>query len=103
MVDPRWSEKIATPASFGTDEAAKAPQQSQNQDSRWGAPLVQDTGAMRRDEVSWPTLTGQNMEGTNNAFDTTFWNTATQQDNEQRERGGLRGRWTRPDATGLVT
>ena len=102
MVDPRWSEKIATPASFGTNEAAQAPNRKASGDDRWGAPLVQDVGARRPDEVSGPTLTGQNMEGTNNAFDTTFWNTATQQDNEQRERGGLRGRWDRPDATGLV-
>ena len=102
MVDPRWSEKIATPASFGTNEAAQAPNRKASGDDRWGAPLVQDVGARRTDEVNWPTLTGQNMEGTNNAFDTTFWNTAAKQDDEQRERGGLRGRWDRPDATGLV-
>src|SRR5690606_24497077 len=46
-------------------------------------------------------LTGQNLEGPTNAFDTTFWETANKQNDEQATRG-LRDRWTRPDATGVV-
>jgi hypothetical protein len=46
------------------------------------------------------TTTGQNLTSTGNAFDTDFWEAAARQDKEQTT---LTGRWSRPDATGVVT
>lgn len=93
MAQPNWSQKVATPASFGTPEAAAAKAPAPGNKPNWSQQV--EPG------VSWSTLTGQNMEGTNNAFDTDFWNTATRQDEEQRTRG-MGDRWTRKDATGVV-
>lgn len=96
MAQPNWSTKVATPASFGTPEAKQANEKTF--DSGSGQP---QWGQQVEPGVSWSTLTGQNMEGPNNAFDTDFWNTATQQDKESQTQG-LGERWTRPDATGVV-
>lgn len=91
-VSPRWSQQGPTPASFGTPEAAAAPRTG----TRW-----QTATPDQLPQTSWSTLTGQNLEGTSNAFDTTFWETAAKQDREQSTRG-MDQRWTRPDATGVA-
>src|SRR3954464_10526032 len=105
-VEPRWSQNVVTPEAIGTKEAKQAgtgARPSPNGlDSRWG----QQVNAGNADDVtgggvSWATLTGQNMTGTNNAFDTTFFQTQTQQDEESATQG-LGQRWKRKDATGIV-
>ena len=97
--DPRFSWNRATPASVGTPEAA---QQQQNRSANADARFSWSSNAPAGEAgVSWATLRGQNMEGPNNAFDTTFWKTATRQ-NEEANAQPMGERWRRPDATGLV-
>lgn len=92
--NPRWTFNGATPAAVGTPEARTVPQS--------GAPQwTFKAPGPGFEQVSWTTLTGQNMEGTHNAFDTTFWETARKQDEESATQG-LGQRWSRPDATGVV-
>lgn len=104
--DPQWSDRTVTPASFGTGEAAEAQrtQTSPNSDSPFARQVVSPDGTpgvAAAQDMTWSTATGQNLEGPTNAFDTTFWKKAREQDEAQGDRG-LRDRWTRPDATGVV-
>src|SRR5690606_13867742 len=79
-------------------EAAAAPERQRQGQSVTGWTMPGPGGP----GVNWATLTGQNHEGRHNAFDTDFWEAHTRQYEEQRERG-LRGRFTRADATGVAT
>lgn len=97
--EPRWTVGPPTPAAVGTPEAREA--QEQPPDGalpRWT--IADQPGEA---DVSWATLTGQDMYSTANAFDTTFFATARAQDEEAQAPGARMGdRWTRKDATGVV-
>lgn len=94
-----------TPRLFGRDEAEtrtnpRTPEQMAPQEG----PRLFGGGAdwweQRPVRTTLATTTGQNLEGTENAFDTNFWNARNIQEQEQKT---LQGRWDRPDATGIVT
>ena len=104
-----------TPSVFGSDEAAKA-QNPRSEDqmtlSVWPTRAT-DNGGAGTDTSGWwahepvrtglATTTGQNLEGTNNAFDTDWWNRASEQDKAFQEAGQQKGRWSVPNATGIAT
>lgn len=100
-----------TPRLFGSDgarQAANPRSADQMQQPVQGRNLIGGGGGaggaqadwwtMRPERTSLATTTGQNLEGTSNAFDTNFWDVAQRQDSEQTT---MAGRWKRPDATGI--
>ena len=97
--DPRLS-RWTSPMAMGAEGAeAAAPAAVEPGLERWTTQGLADTGGYA--PVNWAPVTGQNLEGTNNAFDTAWWDVARQQDAEQSQRG-MRDRWTRSDATGIA-
>lgn len=102
------SGSAPTPRLFGRDGAATAgnprtPDQMAAPDSGRnlaGGASSSDWWTMKPQRTSLATTTGQNLEGTKNAFDTSFWELSAAQDAEQKT---VNGRWQRPDATGIVT
>lgn len=95
-----------SPKDVGAPERSGPPQPAPEQSSQGRSGSGVDwtfRGGFGEPGVSWPTLTGQNLEGVTNAFDETFWRTATEQDREAEEDPrNMARRWSRPDATGVV-
>ena len=91
-LDPDWNAAAVTPAAIGTKEAKKAGNGAYPVPSDGGPDWVAAATPSNADQingggVSWAPLTGQNLEGPNNAFDTTFFDTAKRQDKESRTWG----------------